>query len=104
MTLWDDSQAWTFSEQPEFLIAVARNVLTAEDPVCCIQHTKDGRWYFFGSPARFPASQTRLVEAKLGDVVTLHPYVIEFSHLPTGAQVERYPSESPWVRSILKDD
>jgi len=102
MTSQGNSRTWEFSEPPNFLVAVARTVLAAEEPVYCIRHTNDGGWIFFGSPARIPAFRTRLVQASLGDVVARHPYLIEFARLPIGAQVERYPAESPWLRSILK--
>ena len=57
MTPQVNSESWAFSEPPALEIAVARTVLSGEDPVYCIQHTKNGRWWFFGSPAKFPASR-----------------------------------------------
>lgn len=104
MTAAGNSPSWAFSEPPDFLIAAARTVLSGEDPVYCIQHTKDGGWWFFGSPAKFPPPRTRLVQARLGEIVALHPYVTEFAGLPPGSQVERYPADSPWTRSPVKDD
>lgn len=92
---------WKFETPAEGMAVTTKQVMAGATVVYVSHDSDDGAWQFHTAD---PLTEEDALLVTLGDVLEVHPSMVELADLPAGWVAERSAAGAPWTRRVHEDE